>query len=71
MLGHQDPQTQLESAYNPTTFLSLPQASNPKGMSAPLKGKSPKATAPLYSFQTYTLRNTGTNAADPLALHKH
>lgn len=60
---------QLESAYAPTTFPPPLQSSNLWSMSAPLKGISPRATAPSYPFATYTSGNTITNTADPLTPH--
>lgn len=60
---------QPESTYDPTTLLPLPQSSNHVGMTAPLRGISPRATEPLYSFSTCTSENMATNSIDPLAPH--
>lgn len=37
---------QIKSTYDPMAFSPLPRASNPVGMTAPLKGISPRAIAP-------------------------
>lgn len=58
---------QLESVYN--AFPPLPQLSNLEGMTAPLGGISPKATAPPFPFSIYTSGNAATNTVNALALH--
>lgn len=58
---------QRELAYDPMSFLPLPQQVNPRGMWAPLRGMSLRATVPPYPYPTYTSKNITTITIDPLA----